>query len=118
LELRQAEFAAFEDEAARPARFYVGRWLTRLLRKAGLRRVHERAVVSTRQAPLSRDANEYFEAYLAGVRRRAGPRLSRRARQRLNHLTDPASRRYWLRQPDFVAVCIDRLVWGRRPPAD
>jgi ubiquinone/menaquinone biosynthesis C-methylase UbiE len=117
LELRQAEFAAFEQERKATSRFYVGRWLSRLLRRAGLRRVRARAVVATRQTPLSRDAATFFGEYLRNLSQRVRPRLSPRSLRRFDRLVNPASRRYLLCQADFVGVSLDRLVSGIRPNA-
>src|SRR5437762_4586910 len=50
LEVRAAELAAFESETAAPARYYIGRWALRLLRRVGLKRVQEQALAATRQA--------------------------------------------------------------------
>ena len=54
LEVRAAELAAFESETAAPARYYIGRWALRLLRRVGLKRVQEQALAATRQAPEER----------------------------------------------------------------
>jgi len=115
LEVRKAELAAFQKEAVAPARFYVGRWTSRLLRRVGLRRVREQTLAATRQAPLSEAAQRFFADYLANMARRVTPLLDASLRRRLERLVNPASRRYLLKQPDFVAVCLDRIVWGVRP---
>jgi hypothetical protein len=115
LEVRTAELAALRTEAVAPARFYVGRWTSRLLRRVGLRRVREHALAATRQTPLSPSAERFFAEYLAKLRWRVDPLLAKSVRQRFERLVDPASRRYLLKQPDFVAVCLDRVVWGVRP---
>jgi ubiquinone/menaquinone biosynthesis C-methylase UbiE len=114
LEVRRAELAAFQKEAVAPARFYVGRWTSRLLRRVGLRRVREHALAATRQAPLSPAAQRFFAEYLANLASRVTPHLSSGLRRRLERLVNPASRRYLLKQRDFVAVCLDRVVWGVR----
>jgi demethylmenaquinone methyltransferase/2-methoxy-6-polyprenyl-1,4-benzoquinol methylase len=114
LELRSAELRAFQAESGDAARFYVGRWASRLLRRVGLGRVRERALAATRQAPLSPAAHQFFAEYLANLRRRVSPLLPAATLKRFDRLVNPASRRYLLKQPDFVAVCLDRVVWGIR----
>lgn len=115
LEVRAAELEGFRSEAAEPARYYIGRWASRLLQRVGLRRIHEQALAATRQAPLSPAGRQFFGEYLTGLRRLVSPRLSPSIRRRFEQLVDPASRRYLLDQRDFVAVCLDRVVWGTRP---
>jgi ubiquinone/menaquinone biosynthesis C-methylase UbiE len=115
LEVRAAELAAFRAETTRPARYYIGRWLSRLLRRAGLRAVRERAFAATRQAPLAPAASRYFGDYLHSLAHRVRPHLSKATYKRFERLVNPTSRSYLLRQPGFVAVCLDRVVWGKRP---
>jgi len=112
LEVRAAELAAFRDESPLPARYYIGRWLTRVLRRAGLHKVRERAVASARQAPLSPAAKKYLDEYLQSLARRVEPRLTKSIRRRFRRLVDPRSRTYLLKQAGFVAICLDRVVWG------
>jgi ubiquinone/menaquinone biosynthesis C-methylase UbiE len=112
LEVRAAELAAFREESPLPSRYYIGRWLSRVLRRAGLRSIRERAFASTRQAPLSPAAKSYFIAYLASLARRVEPRLTKPTRRRFASLINPHSRHYLLNQKGFVAICLDRVVWG------
>jgi ubiquinone/menaquinone biosynthesis C-methylase UbiE len=114
LQIHAAELKAWQRTTNRPARYYAGRWLSRLLRSAGLKRTRERAFAHLRQQPLSQTAQAFFSAYLQGVRQRVAADLKPRALRRLDQLLDPRSRRCLWQQPDFVAVCIDRLVWAER----
>ena len=114
LHLRVAELKYFQATASRPGKFYAGRWLSRLLRQAKFVRPQERSFAYTRQQPLSADAEEFFQSYLHGLRERVEPWLKPKALQRLERLTDPLSRRCLWKQPDFVAVCIDRVVWAEK----
>jgi len=114
LHILAAELKSFRQSASQPAKFYAGRWLSRLLRQAGFRRTHERSFASTRQQPLSAAADEYFQAHLQSLQERVQPWLKPRARQRLARLADPSSRHCLWKQPDFVAVCIDRVVWAEK----
>jgi ubiquinone/menaquinone biosynthesis C-methylase UbiE len=115
LQIHAAELRAWQRRTNRPARYYVGRWLSRLLRSAGLKRPRERAFAHLRQQPLRKSAQDYFAAYLAATRARVAADLSPRALRRLDQLLDPGSRRCLWKQPDFVAVCIDRLICAERP---
>ncbi|QDU25231.1 Demethylmenaquinone methyltransferase [Anatilimnocola aggregata] len=114
LQIHTAQLRAFRAQSRQPARFYAGRWLSRLLRKAGLQRPQERCFASTRQQPLSNMAERYFSTYVQGVRERVEPWLSKRALRRLDQLIDPDHSRCLWKQSDFVAVCIDRVVWAQR----
>jgi ubiquinone/menaquinone biosynthesis C-methylase UbiE len=114
IQILAAELKAFQRSAKQPAKFYAGRWLSRLLRKTGLKRPQERSFAYTRQQPLTADAEQYFTCYLQSLRRRVAPLLPARALRRLMRLLDPDDRRCLWKQPDFVAVCIDRVVWARR----
>ena len=114
LHILAAEMKHFQATASRPAKFYAGRWLSRLLRQAKFVRTQERSFAYTRQQPLSADAEEFFQAHLHGLRERVEPWLKPSALQRLERLIDPTSRRCLWKQADFVAVCIDRVVWAEK----
>lgn len=114
IQVLAAELRAFQRSASQPAKFYAGRWLSRLLRKVGLKRPQERSFAYTRQQPLTEAAQQYFTSYLESLRRRAEPFLPARALRRFDRLLDPSDRRCFWKQPDFVAVCVDRVVWARR----
>lgn len=116
LELRimAAELKAAQATAKQPAKYYAGRWLSRLLRKSGLKHPRERSFTHTRQQPLSAAAIEYFSSYLHSLQDRVQKYLSPAARQRLEQLLDRESRRCLWKQRDFVAVCVDRVVWAQK----
>lgn len=116
LELRiiAAELKIAQARSSQPAKYYAGRWLSRLLRKTGLKHPQERSFATTRQQPLSAAAIEYFSSYLNSLRKRVQSHLSPPVAQRLNQLLDPNSRHCLWKQPDFVAVCIDRVVWAQK----
>ena len=114
IQVLAAELKAFQRSASQPAKFYAGRWLSRLLRRTGLKRPQERSFAYTRQQPLTNAAQQYFTCYLQSVRQRVEPFLSARALRRFDRLLDENDRRCFWRQPDFVAVCIDRVVWATR----
>ncbi|WP_390844820.1 class I SAM-dependent methyltransferase [Anatilimnocola floriformis] len=109
-----AELKEARETARQPEKYYSGRWLSRLMRRAGLRRTQERSFASTRQQPLSAAATEYFAAYLESLRKRVRKHLSPAASHRLDQLLDPDSRRCLWKQRDFVAVSLDRLVWAQK----
>ena len=114
IHLLAAELKDFQATASQPAKYYAGRWLSRILRQAGFRRPQERSFAYTRQQPLSDTAEEYFRCHLESLRERVTPWLKPRTLARLNRLLDVNDRRCLWRQPDFVAVCIDRVVWARK----
>ncbi|WP_425617518.1 class I SAM-dependent methyltransferase [Anatilimnocola sp. NA78] len=114
LQIHTAELRSFRERSSQPIKFYAGRWLSRLLRKQGLQRTQERSFATTRQQPLSEDAVTYFSTYAQNLRERIEPWLSKRALHRFDQLTDSAGSRCLWKQPDFVAVCIDRVVWAQR----
>jgi ubiquinone/menaquinone biosynthesis C-methylase UbiE len=114
LQIHTAELRAFREESSQPSRFYAGRWLSRLLRKHGLRQPQERSYASTRQYPLTEAGETYFRTYLHALRNRVEPWLSKRAMRRLEAMIDPEGTRCLWKQPDFVAVVIDRVVWAQR----
>ncbi|MBL8827436.1 MAG: methyltransferase domain-containing protein [Planctomycetaceae bacterium] len=115
LHLRAAEWKAFRQQHGPPSRFYVGRWLTRLLRTAGLRHVRERCYASVRQQPLTPPTSKYLTEYLRALRARVTPHLKPRMARRLAELADPDHRRFLLRRPDLTVICLDRLVTGVKP---
>jgi ubiquinone/menaquinone biosynthesis C-methylase UbiE len=116
LELRilAAELKSFQADSSPPAKYYAGRWLSKLLRQAGFKNPQERSFATTRQQPLSTAAEEYFRCYLLAQRERVEPWLKPRALQRLDRLLDPSNRRCLWKQRDFVAVCVDRVVWAEK----
>jgi ubiquinone/menaquinone biosynthesis C-methylase UbiE len=114
IQILAAELKAFQRTASQPAKFYAGRWLSRLLRSIGLKRPQERSFAYTRQQPLTPTGQQYFASYLRSLRQRVGSFLSDRALRRFDCLVDETSRRSFWNQPDFVAVCIDRVVWATR----
>lgn len=114
IQVLAAELKAFQRSASQPAKFYAGRWLSRLLRKTGFKRPQERSFAYTRQQPLNAEAQQYFTCYLQSLRARVEPFLSPRALRRFDRLLDQNDRRSFWQQPDFVAVCVDRVVWAKK----
>ena len=112
LALRTAELTAFRRETVAPARFYVGRWAAPLA-QSGAGPCSRACLRGNAPAPLSRAGRQFFVEYLANLRRRVRPFLTRSFRQRFDRLVDPNSKRYLLRQPDFSAVLLDRVIWGQ-----
>ncbi|WP_254511217.1 class I SAM-dependent methyltransferase [Anatilimnocola floriformis] len=114
LHILAAELKHFQATASRPAKFYAGRWLSRLLRQAKFVRPQERSFAFTRQQPLSAHGEEYFQSFLHSLRERVEACLKPKALRRLDRLIDPDSRHCMWKQPDFVAVCIERVVWAEK----
>jgi len=114
LAVRTAEFAAFSDCPAQQRGFYIGRRLVGLLAEAGLVDLVDHAASFVRQAPLDEDTRSYFDSYLTTLQRRAAPHLSQEVRAELHELLH-GSETPWLETPGFSAVCLERLVWGRKP---
>lgn len=115
LRIQAAELRSFQATITRPAKYYAGRWLSRLLRRAGFKRPQERSFATTRQQPLSAAATEYFRCFLEAQRERVQPWLKLKSLQRLDRLIDPTSQRCLWKQRDFVAVCLDHVVWAEKP---
>jgi ubiquinone/menaquinone biosynthesis C-methylase UbiE len=118
LALRSAELAALAQETGHPRKFYVARRMARLLRSAGFTDVAVRTYATDRRGPLEGDTRSFVAEYLKDLRDRVARRLDEPTRRDLDRLADPASEDYLLDDPDLVVTCLDRLVWGRRPPAD
>lgn len=114
LRIQAAELKSFQASSSKPAKFYAGRWLSRMLRRSGFKRPQERSFAYTRQQSLSAAAEEYFRCYLDAQRERVEPWLKQRALERLDRLLDPKSRSCLWKRRDFVATCIDRVVWAER----
>ncbi len=115
LQIRAAEWKAFRQQHGPPSRFYVGRWLARLLRSVGLRQIRERCYASVRQQPLSPATRVYLTEYLKSLTSRVIPHLKPRLAKRLVELADPDHRRFLLKRPDLTVICLDRLVTGVKP---
>jgi ubiquinone/menaquinone biosynthesis C-methylase UbiE len=114
LRLLAAELKSFQANSTKPAKYYAGRWLSRLLRQNGFKRPQERSFATTRQQPLSAAAEDYFRYFLNAQRERVEPWLKPKALQRLDRLIDPKLRTCLWTRRDFVAVCLDRVVWAER----
>jgi ubiquinone/menaquinone biosynthesis C-methylase UbiE len=112
LQIRAAELTAFKQTSSQPARYYVGRWLSHLLRGAGLRRVRESAFATTRQPPLSAADRRFLQSHMDDLYARVAPLLTAATRRRLERLIAPNNPKAMMNQTGFVAVCIDRIVSG------
>lgn len=115
LAIRQAELAGFAAEEDRPCKFYVGRDLFRLFRKAGLQEVHRHTWAHDRQAPLDEPTRAFLRHYLDDLRDRIRPQLTPTDQPKVHRLLDPDSDEYLLDDPDLAVTLIDHVVWGRTP---
>lgn len=114
LAVRAAEFEAIRDRPAHQRGYYIGRRLVGLLGDAGLVDIVDHAASFVRQTPLDDDTRTYFDLYLSSLERRASPHLASEQRAELHELLH-GSATSWLDSPEFSAVCLERLVWGRKP---
>lgn len=117
LAVRAAELAGFVAESDRPRKFYVGRQLVEVFRKAGLTGCRKRTWATNRQAPLDPAERGFLEKYLDDLRGRALPRLEPALAARFEPLVDPRSGAYLLDQPDLTVTCLDHVVSGVKPGA-
>jgi hypothetical protein len=115
LAIRADEYRALAEETGHPRKYYAARRLARLFRAAGYEDVRFRTYATDLSGPLEGDARTFVAEYLKDLRDRVSPRLDARTRDELERLIDPASEDYLLDDPDFVATCLDRLVWGTAP---
>jgi SAM-dependent methyltransferase len=112
--LRAAELAGFRARAAQADKFYVGRGLSAVLEKAGLKPRVKRTFAWDRLAPFDPDTRRFLDLYLADLRDRTGPFLSATDRAVCEPYLDPMSDRYVLNRPACNATVIDHVMWGSR----
>lgn len=115
LAVRAAELAALVEESDRPRKFYIGRELCEVFRKAGLTDCRKQTWATTRQAPLSPDERAFLTGYLDDLYDRTRPHLEPRIAARFEALVDPDSDAYLLDQPDLTVTCLDHVVRGTKP---
>jgi ubiquinone/menaquinone biosynthesis C-methylase UbiE len=114
LAVRRAEFEAFGEEKKPADTYYVGRWLTRLFREAGLIEIQARSFTTTRQAPLGAPERAFLVAYLDELRERVANRLVPQVHERFLELADPHADAGLVNQPDLTLTCLDHVVLGRK----
>jgi ubiquinone/menaquinone biosynthesis C-methylase UbiE len=115
LAVRRAELAGFAGESDEPRKFYVGRRLTEVFRKAGLDDVRTRTWATNRSAPLDPDERGFLQKYLDDLRGRAEPHLEPALRARLRRLVEPGSDEYLLDRRDLTVTCLDHVTSGKTP---
>ena len=117
LAVRAAEWESMKEETAHPRKFYVGRRLVGVFRKAGLVDVQVRSFASSRVAPLEAAERSFLGEYLRDLAERVGPRLDESIREPFHRLVDPDSPDSMLDQPDLQLTVVDHLILGRVPEA-
>jgi hypothetical protein len=117
LELQKAERHYFLDHSMNPAKYYIGRNLSRLLRRLGLAQIVEKTWATTRQSPLCSYDRTYFASYLDNLARHVRPYLTPKTLAFFDKLTNPRSKHYLLHRSDLTITIIDRLAWGTKPAA-
>jgi ubiquinone/menaquinone biosynthesis C-methylase UbiE len=117
LAVRLAEWESLRDESDHPRKFYVGRQLVGVFRRAGLVDLHVRSFASSRVAPLDAPARTFLGEYLRDLRERVAPRLQAPMRERFDRLADPKSPESLLDQPDLSLTVVDHVIHGRVPRA-
>ncbi len=115
LAVKTAELKALVEESDKPRKFYVGRQLLGIFRKAGLVEVVTKTWATDRVAPLGEDERTYLAEHLKGLAERVSEKLEGKAREKFDRLLDPSSADYLLRDPDLTLTCIDHVIWGRKP---
>ena len=114
LSVRVAELQALTDTSDKPRKFYVGRQLRRVFRKAGLERIEMCTFASDRVAPLGPNERTFFTEYLKSLSERIAMYLDGPIRAEFDRLVDPNSSGFILDDSDLMATCIDYVVWGRK----
>jgi ubiquinone/menaquinone biosynthesis C-methylase UbiE len=114
LAVRRAELIGHAQESDEPRKFYVGRQLCQVFRKAGLADCRKRTWASNRQAPLGPSERGFLEKYLLDLKERALPHLEPDMAERFARLVDPGSGDFVLDDPDLSVTCIDHVVWGTK----
>ncbi len=115
LAIRMAELEDLVENVARPRKFYVGRRLREVFRKAGLERIQVRTFAADRMSPLGPDERLHFSEYLKALEGRVSARLKGSFREAFQRRIDPDSKDYLLDDPDLVATTIDHLVSAVKP---
>jgi SAM-dependent methyltransferase len=93
---------------------YRGRRLGQTLRAAGLGPCQRRTHAIDRQAPLSATDRAFFGEFFIYLRDLAVPHLRPAEASSFAELTDPASPRYFLDQPDFEAAYLFTVAVGTK----
>jgi SAM-dependent methyltransferase len=112
LAVRQAELRSFVEGSDEPRKYYVGRWLSRAFREAGLEGCRGRTWASDREAPLGKPERFFLREYLRDLRGRVAPHLTDETLAKLDRLLDEGSGSAMLDSPDLTMTVIDRVVWG------
>jgi ubiquinone/menaquinone biosynthesis C-methylase UbiE len=115
LSVRAAEFRVLAGQFGDPRKFYVGRNLRSVFRKAGLEDVVVRTIACDRASPLGPREREFLAEHLKELSDRVAQVLDDETRRRFGTLTDPESSEFLLDDPDLTSTCIDQVAWGRRP---
>lgn len=115
LAVRAAELAGFVENSDQPRKYYVGRQLNEVFRKAGLQDCRKSTWATTRQYPLDPEERGFLGRYLTDLLERTRPRLEPTMRAWFESLADPRSRAYLLDQPDLSVTCLDHVVRGTKP---
>jgi ubiquinone/menaquinone biosynthesis C-methylase UbiE len=114
LAVQQALLRALIDESDHPRKFYVGRMLNALLRRAGLLDVRIRTFTIDHQAPLDPNERQYLLGYLAELRARVRSYLEPDDRIAFEAALDPGSSRFLLDRPEFFTAHLEILAQGVR----
>jgi len=115
LSVRVAELRALTDTSDKPRKFYVGRQLRRLFRRAGLDGIQTRTFASDRVAPLGSNERTFLTEYLKSLSELIATYLDGQIRSEFDRLVDPHSSEFMLDDADLTTTCINYVVWGRKP---
>ncbi|GAC1470877.1 MAG: hypothetical protein NVSMB9_16420 [Isosphaeraceae bacterium] len=115
LAVRAAELVSFVEQSDRPRKYYVGRQLNEVFRKAGLVDCHKSTWASNRAAPLAEAERGFLAKYLDDLLEQTRPHLEPSMLDKFRSLVDPHSDACMLNQPDLTVTCLDHVVCGRKP---
>ncbi len=115
LAIRAAEWRAYRASKKMPQKHYLGRRLSGLMRKAGMKSVSRRTYATDRTAPLSDAEHTFLKHHLKNLRDIVWPYLSSFQRDKLNQLTSPESSRYLFTHPEFEMTWFDVVCMGYKP---
>ena len=115
LSVRAAELRDLAEKTETPRKFYVGRQLRSVFRKAGFEDITMQTLAYDRAAPLGPHEHTYFSEYLKDLLKRYAKHLDGPIRRGFELTADGQSNEFLLNDPDLTATCIDQLASGRKP---
>jgi SAM-dependent methyltransferase len=115
--LQVAVPAASRERYGSKGKLSAGRRLRPMFRAAGLEPASRRTYAADRAPPFAPAVREFLAGHFAFLRGAVRGHLSGDERHAFDRLTDPASDRYLLNEPDVEATCLFTVGTAARPPA-